>query len=287
MPSHSLPIIAAVALTFLLAGGVKGMIGLGLPTVAMGLLGLVMPPAEAASLLIVPSLVTNVWQLASGPRFGPLLERLWPMMAGVCLGTWVGAGFLASDASGVATMALGIALVLYAILGLSGALRVPAGSERWMGPLVGLATGLVTAATGVFVIPAVPYLQALALEREELVQALGLSFTVSTVALAAGLAQHGVFRRRAGGDVPAGPASVPGRHAARPMAAPSRASGHLPALLLPGPAGAGRPSRPAAPVLSGPAASRAARRAAAEETVSCVSPGVRTAGGPVYFSEIS
>ncbi|MBP2228655.1 putative membrane protein YfcA [Azospirillum agricola] len=194
MPSHSLPIIAAVALTFLLAGGVKGMIGLGLPTVAMGLLGLVMPPAEAASLLIVPSFVTNVWQLASGPGFGPLLERLWPMMAGVCLGTWVGAGFLASDASGVATMALGIALVLYAILGLSSArLRVPAGSERWMGPLVGLATGLVTAATGVFVIPAVPYLQALALEREELVQALGLSFTVSTVALAAGLAQHGVF----------------------------------------------------------------------------------------------
>ncbi|MCG5239055.1 sulfite exporter TauE/SafE family protein [Azospirillum doebereinerae] len=194
MMHQPLSIITIIAVTFLLAGAVKGMIGLGLPTIAMGMLGLVMPPAEAASLLIVPSFVTNVWQLANGPGFGPLLERLWPMMAGVCLGTWVGAGFLAGGSSGFATTALGIALVLYAILGLSSMrLRVSPRAEPWMAPSVGLATGLVTAATGVFVLPAVPYLQALALEKEELVQALGLSFTVSTVALAAGLAQHGVF----------------------------------------------------------------------------------------------
>ncbi|MDB5648492.1 MAG: hypothetical protein JWL62_12 [Hyphomicrobiales bacterium] len=39
--------------------------------------------------------------------------------------------------------------------------------------------------------PAVPYLQALKLEKEDLIQALGLSFTVSTVALAAGLLVRG------------------------------------------------------------------------------------------------
>lgn len=48
-------------------------------------------------------------------------------------------------------------------------------------------------ATGVFVIPAAPYLQALGLEKDELVQALGMSFTVSTLALAAGLAWHGAL----------------------------------------------------------------------------------------------
>jgi hypothetical protein len=42
---------------------------MGLPTVAMGLLGLVIPPVQAAALLVVPSLVTNVWQLVAGPRF--------------------------------------------------------------------------------------------------------------------------------------------------------------------------------------------------------------------------
>ena len=56
-----------------------------------------------------------------------------------------------------------------------------------MAPLIGVTTGLVTGATGVFVIPAVPYLQAIGLEKDDLIQALGLSFTVSTVALALGL----------------------------------------------------------------------------------------------------
>jgi len=54
--------------------------------------------------------------------------------------------------------------------------------------------GAVTAATGVFVIPIVPYLQALRLAPEDLVQALGLSFTVSTVALAVALAGDGQFQ---------------------------------------------------------------------------------------------
>jgi uncharacterized membrane protein YfcA len=53
--------------------------------------------------------------------------------------------------------------------------------------MCGVLTGVITSATGVFVIPAVPYLQALGLSKDELVQALGLSFTVSTLALAGGL----------------------------------------------------------------------------------------------------
>lgn len=177
-----------IGATFLLAGLVKGVIGMGLPTVAMGVLALALPPGEAAAILVVPSLVTNVWQLLAGPRFGALARRLWPMMAGVVLGTIAGAGVLVGNVAGVAKIGLGVALVVYAVVGLAGVrLSVASGRERWLGPLVGAMTGLVTGATGVFVIPAVPYLQAIGLEKDELIQALGLSFTVSTVALALGL----------------------------------------------------------------------------------------------------
>jgi uncharacterized membrane protein YfcA len=173
---------------FLLAGLVKGVIGMGLPTVAMGLLALALPPAEAAAILVVPSLVTNVWQLAAGPRFATLARRLWPMMLAVTVGTIAGAGVIAGGASGLAEACLGAALALYAVVGLSGfKFAVARGREAWLGPVVGATTGLVTGATGVFVIPAVPYLQAIGLERDELIQALGLSFTVSTIALALGL----------------------------------------------------------------------------------------------------
>lgn len=186
-----------IAATFAFAGFVKGVIGLGLPTIAVGVLGVVMAPAQAAALLAVPNLVTNGWQLARGPSLGGIVVRLWPMMAGICGGTWLGAGLIEQQKNGSATFWLGIALVIYGLVGLKAAkLRVPAGAERWVGPLVGVVTGIATAATGVFVLPAVPYLQALGLDKDELVQALGLSFLVSTLALSVGLLGAGVLDLR-------------------------------------------------------------------------------------------
>jgi uncharacterized membrane protein YfcA len=76
---------------------------------------------------------------------------------------------------------------------------VPRRAELWLAPLIGIATGVVAVATGVFGIPAVPYQQALGLEKEELVQALGLSFTVSTLALTADLAYAGMLQWSATG----------------------------------------------------------------------------------------
>ncbi|MCQ0170183.1 hypothetical protein B8W70_00730 [Pseudomonas sp. 1239] len=183
-----------VVLTFVLAGTVKGVIGLGLPTVAMGLLGLAMSPAQAAALLIVPSTVTNLWQLAAGGHLRALLRRLWPMQLMIFIGTLLGSVWLGIDSGAWAAHALGVALLVYALYGLCHpGLHLAPRHERWLGPLCGLVTGIITAATGVFVIPAVPYLQALGLHREQMVQALGLSFTVSTLALAVGLAGQGAL----------------------------------------------------------------------------------------------
>jgi uncharacterized membrane protein YfcA len=194
MASEPLP-IAFAALTFALAGFIKGVIGLGLPTVSMGLLTVVMAPAEAASLLILPSFITNVWQLVAGPRCAALARRLWPMMAGIVLGSLAGAGFMRADKAGQAAVALGIALMIYAVVGLAAVrFSVSPSAERWLAPLTGAVTGSITAATGVFVIPAVPYLGALGLAKDDLIQALGLSFTVSTVALAAVLAESGTLQ---------------------------------------------------------------------------------------------
>jgi uncharacterized membrane protein YfcA len=186
--------LVIVAVVFALAGVVKGLLGMGLPTVAMGLLALVMPPVQAAALLVIPSLVTNVWQLLSGPRFGALLARFATMMVAVCVGTFAGIGMLTGSAGGQATVLLGAVLAAYGVFGLlSARFVIRRHRERWLSPLVGLATGVLTGATGVFVIPAVPYFNSLGLDKEELIQTLGLSFTVSTLALAIALALSGRF----------------------------------------------------------------------------------------------
>jgi uncharacterized membrane protein YfcA len=188
MSASYLPLIL-VTLTFVLAGAVKGVTGMGLPTVAIGLLGLMMAPAEAAALLVIPSLVTNVWQFAAGPHRLATLRRLWPMLLAIFVATCLSTGLITGGNAGRATVALGTALVIYAAVSLAKVqMPVSRRMEPWLSPVVGAATGVVTGATGVFVIPAVPYLQALGLEKDDLVQALGLSFTVSTIALGIGLA---------------------------------------------------------------------------------------------------
>lgn len=190
-----------LALIFVLAGIVKGVTGMGLPTVAMGLLGLFMPPAQAAALIIVPSLVTNVWQFAAGPDMPALLMRIWPMLLAIAVTTLAAAGLLTGPFAPYATTALGSVLIIYAIVGLANfRATVAKAMEIWLGPLAGTATGLLTGATGVFVIPAAPYFQALGLEKDDLVQALGLSFSVSTIALAVGLASRGAFHLGAAGS---------------------------------------------------------------------------------------
>lgn len=191
-------ILAVAGFAFLLAGVVKGVLGQGLPTVAVGILSLIISPGEATAMLVLPALVTNIWQAGAGPSLLPLIRRLWPTMIAICAGTWLatllGLGLLTPEAAALARKALGVTLIAYGVLGLSRIrLQVPARAEPWLGPLLGAANGVVSTATGVFMIPVIPYIQALGLERDELVQAQGISFTVSTAALSLVLLGNGTL----------------------------------------------------------------------------------------------
>lgn len=116
------------------------------------------------------------------------------MTAAIFLGTMLGSAWLTSGDTSLTTRGLGVVLVLYVTYALFACeLRVPKAMEPWLSPIIGAVTGLVTGSTGVFVIPAVPYLQALGLAKDDLVQALGLSFTISTIALASSLGLRGAF----------------------------------------------------------------------------------------------
>jgi uncharacterized membrane protein YfcA len=183
-----------VAAAFLLAGFVKGVLGLGLPTVSMGLLAVSMPPAQALAIVIVPAIVTNIWQTFVGPYLRDIVRRLWPLMIGTVIGIWLGGGLLTGPYSRYGAVVLGVLLVIYALIGLSQfSFHVARRDEKWLGGIVGIVTGVVSAATGVQVIPSMPYMQAIGMEKDELVQALGVFFTVATVALAFNLTSAGLL----------------------------------------------------------------------------------------------
>jgi hypothetical protein len=230
MSDFSHPLLPA-ALVFILAGLVKGTLGLGLPTVAVGILGLFMTPAQAAALLIVPTLATNIWQLATGPKLGVLLRRLWPLLTATAVGTWLASALLAGAPVQVATAVLGAALLIYGIIGLLKLpMRVPPTAETWAGPLVGLLTGIMGGICGNFAVPAVPYFGALNLERDDLVQTLGLFFTVS--ALGRGRARARRVLGRGRGEFGAGADPFRHRYDHRRLAARTDRARHVPQGIL-------------------------------------------------------
>src|SRR2546430_5480360 len=91
------PLLVFIAAALLLAGFIKGVIGLGLPTVSIGLLAVAMHPSRAIALVIVPAIVTNIWQTFAGPYLRDIIRRLWPFIARTVIGIWLNAGMLTSS----------------------------------------------------------------------------------------------------------------------------------------------------------------------------------------------
>jgi uncharacterized membrane protein YfcA len=177
-----------IAATFLLAGFIKGTLGLGLPTVAT------MPPGQAIAIVIVPAIVTNIWQTFVGGYLRDIMRRLWPLMVGTVIGIWLNGGLLTGPYAPYGKVFLGVMLVVYAFVGLSKfSFKVAHRDEKWIGGIVGLVTGVISAATGVQVIPSMPFMQAIGMEKDELVQALGVFFTTATVALAFNITAAGLL----------------------------------------------------------------------------------------------
>ena len=191
--SHLDPFLLTIAAIFVFAGFIKGVIGLGLPTVSVSLLAVAMPPGQALAIVIVPAIVTNIWQTFVGPHLRDIVRRLWPLMIGTAIGIWLNAGALTGPSARYASIVLGCLLVIYAVTGLRKfAFSVAPGNEKWVGGLVGLVTGVISASSGVQVIPSVPFMQAIGMEKDELVQALGVFFTVATLALGFTLTRAGL-----------------------------------------------------------------------------------------------
>ncbi len=183
-------ILLIVCAAFLVAGWVKGVVGLGLPTVALALLAATLDLKQAIALMLVPAFVTNIWQGLAGGALAALIRRLWLLLAAAGVGTWLGARVLARADAEVLTGVLGLLICAYAGISLARRQIPPPG--RWepvLSPTFGAAAGVLTGLTGSFMLGVV-YLQALGLPRDALVQAMGIAFTVVTVALAAALTRY-------------------------------------------------------------------------------------------------
>ena len=186
--------LITVAGTFLLAGSVKGIIGLGLPIVSLGVLAIVLDLTTAMALMLIPAFVSNIWQAAVGGKGKIIFQRIWPFLLMATATIWLGAKALTSVNPLFFSMLLGVLLAAYSSFNLIGfSLSISPQNEKWVGPVFGMANGILTGMTGSSVVPGVMFLQAIGLPRDMLVQAMGMLFCLSTIALAFALQQNSLL----------------------------------------------------------------------------------------------
>ena len=132
-------LITLLAISLVIAGLLKGVIGVGMPVVAFPMLSMLVDVPTAVMLLSMPLILSNIPQALEGGRVGPTLWSLLPVLAGLVPGTWIGVAALLNLDPAVAKTAAGAGVILVAALTLfAPKLRI---QQRMTGP-VGLVAGL-------------------------------------------------------------------------------------------------------------------------------------------------
>ncbi len=197
MTSDPFPIVIAAA-AFLVAGCVKGVVGLGLPLTALAILTNVVGIREAIPLIVVPVMVTNLWQVLQGSALRALLGRFRTLNLALAVGVWAGTVLLFEIDQRLVGAALGALVIAYSLFNLFAIrIRVPARHEPVLSPGVGLCAGLLTGLTGSVGMPIAIYFQAIGLDRETFVQAVSASFLLTSFFWAAALIDQGALDRDA------------------------------------------------------------------------------------------
>jgi len=187
-------VLAACAAAMIAGGTVKGVVGIGLPLVALPVMANFIPIPKAMALLILPSFATSVWQSFHGGLLAPSVRRFWPLLAGIGAGTIVSVQMLATFDVKVLYLVLGTLVAVFALL-LHRRLvfSVPPRAEALLAPVAGAAAGLVGGLSMLFGTVYAIYLSGLRLGKEAMVAAISLANVWATIVLAAAMARFDLF----------------------------------------------------------------------------------------------
>ncbi|MGE3628088.1 MAG: sulfite exporter TauE/SafE family protein, partial [Hyphomicrobiales bacterium] len=153
-------------------------VGLGVPVIVLAILAAPVGLKETIALIIVPGFLTNIWQALAGPDFRGIFRRLrWLLLTSV-FGIWAGVSILAEADTRLLIGILGIILFIYSAFSLARPQVAPPGGKRetWLSPAIGAVSGFLFGLTGSYLVPGIVYVQALGMNRDAFVQALGIVF---------------------------------------------------------------------------------------------------------------
>lgn len=189
MDASEILILCAI---FLFGGFVKGLLGIGLPALLVGLLTFIYEPRYAVSLILIAIMTTNVRQALQGGRFIDIVKRYWVF----CSIAVVLIFCVAVIGSAVPVPALlifvGVGMTLFALSSLFVEMPLlPARYDKLAQAVAGIASGILGGLTAIWGPPLVVYLMSLHIDKRAFVQALGVMFATQSFPLTLGFIVSG------------------------------------------------------------------------------------------------
>lgn len=189
--------LVIVALALGAGGFVKGILGLGMPLVALPALTAAVGLRQAIGIIVVPILVSNAWQLWThrAALRDPALDFMPGFLAGGFVGVSLGTVALVSLPERGLEAGLGAMLLAYVLLRLTRpTFMVTAPVARRVAVPVGVAAGTVQGATGIVAPVGVTYINAMRMARTGTLVAVSTMFLVYGAIQLAALSVAGVYR---------------------------------------------------------------------------------------------
>ena len=189
------PLIAVLTAALVVGGFVKGVVALGLPMVSIAILLNFLPPLTVLGLLIMPMLVTNLWQAGRAGNLLEPLRRFWPMIVTGFVFLFIGAEMIVVMGTVVLFGVLGTCITAFSAVGLARPNMPPLRpeTEKWAGPLAGAMGGLLGGVSTVWGPPMTMYFVMLKLPKDVFVRTVGLSWFAFSVPLAIAYWRNGIF----------------------------------------------------------------------------------------------
>jgi uncharacterized protein len=179
---------------YIVASGIKGLTGVGFSTSCLPVMALHLDLKVAIPLVVIPSIVSNIALMYQAKQFGAALTRFWPLYLANVPGLFIGLGVLVVIPANMAKAILGLVLVMYALWSLRNRfVRLGSVWERRLKIPTGFLNGCINGLTGSQVMPVLPFMLSLDLDKNLFVQAINISFTLSSLVLLLGMNQLGLI----------------------------------------------------------------------------------------------
>lgn len=187
-------LLLLILVAFFISAFLKGLAGLGFSTICLGLLAIFMDLKVAIPLVFLPSLFSNLMVMVQAGQFITSLRRFWLLylsgIPGLLLGVWL----LGHHSNTIPKAVLGTTMIVYGLWSLRGEiLRLNPVQERLLSTPIGFVSGLINGMTGSQIMPIMPYLLSLKMERKLFIQTINAAFTINTLIMMAALGKMGLI----------------------------------------------------------------------------------------------